>query len=74
MQKSLKKIKSIITLCILSILALIGVSIALIVNINLSKNKIASQQQQLYNLQQQIQHYQNPPSSNDQTIIPGGNE
>lgn len=74
MQKSSKKIKATITLCILSILALIVISIALIININLSKKEIYNQQKQLKELQQQIEFYKNPPSDNNQTIIPGGNE
>ena len=74
MHSNPKKIKTLIVMFILVSIALLGISIALIVNINLAKKEIDSQNNKIANLEQLIENYNNPPSNNDQTIIPGGNQ
>ena len=74
MHSNPKKIKTLIVMFILVSIALLGISIALIVNINLAKKEIDAQNNKIANLEQLIENYNNPPSNNDQTIIPGGNQ
>ena len=73
MQTNQKKVKTLIVCSILAIVALLAISIALIVNINLAKKELAKQQQQIELLQKEIEHLNNPASDNDETISPGGN-
>jgi len=73
MQTKQKKVKTLIICCFLAIVALLAISIALIVNINIAKNEIAHQQQQLELLEKEIANLKNPASDNDATITPGGN-
>ena len=40
----------------------------------LAKKEIDAQNNKIANLEQLIENYNNPPSNNDQTIIPGGNQ
>ena len=72
MQANQKKVKSIIFFCVTAIVVLLTVSVALIVNINLTKNELARQQEQITTLEKQIEYYRNHPSINDE-IIQGGN-
>jgi flagellar basal body-associated protein FliL len=70
--KMQKKVKALISISILFTIALLGLSVFFIVKINLAKNTIAQQQTQIQQLEQIIDHLNNPPSNNDQTIT-GGN-
>ena len=73
MQTNHKKVKALIIFSIMAIFALIVVSVALIVNINIAKRDLKNQQQQIAQLEQQINNLNNPPSDNDQTIVEGEN-
>ena len=74
MQNNKKKVKTLIVLFILATIALLVVSVALIVNINLAKKELNNQQSQIAQLEQLIENLKDSPSNNDQTIIPGGNQ
>ena len=74
MQTIENKSKTTIGWLIILTIVLFIVSITLIVFINIAKNKISEQQSQIEQLEQTINKNSNPPSNNDQTIIPGGNE
>lgn len=73
MKSKQKNVKAIIVWCVLLSICLIIVSVALAININLSKKQLTEQQKQITQLEQTINNLNNPPSNNDQTIIPGGN-
>lgn len=66
--RSQSKVKLIILLAIISLFALLSVCGFQLVKIYQSQKTIANQQQQIYQLQQQIDNLNNQPESDHETI------
>lgn len=65
MQANQKKVKSLIILAIFIAIVLVGISVFLIVKINIAKNTISNQQKQIEELQKQIDYnnFHNPKAN-----------
>ena len=64
-----KKIKLIISLAILIIIALFAIVLFQIVNISKSKKEIANQQKQIHQLEKQLNFYEKTPNTDYEEII-----
>lgn len=76
MQANPKRIKTIFTIAVLLVVILFVVSVILIVNIHITKNKIKEQNTQINNLKEQIELYKNqnnnPNQEEDEPIVTTG--
>lgn len=63
-----RKVKFLISLAILIIVALFAVTIVQIVKINTAKNQIAKQQEQIQQLEKQLNSYEKTPNGDFETI------
>ncbi|MBQ8615857.1 MAG: hypothetical protein IJ415_04750 [Clostridia bacterium] len=72
--KSQTKVKSVILLAIVILIALFGLVGFQLFKIIQANNKIESQQQQIANLQQQVDYYNNKSPNSNHEIITGENQ
>ena len=64
-----KKIKTVIALCVVVIISLLGVSIFLTTKIFIAKQKLADQNNKIQELEQVVNNYENLPNNDNEEII-----